>query len=581
MADDEGGFSALVPPSRGTVGRVVRPARPGRTTLEIAELLLGVPQLRDASLRSVIVAHVEERVGAKVIFSDEPHPLAYYVHLVSACCALPDGLAHLMEAVEHIAGRTVAVSELRRQISPAQEHLGKPDETQIRTLLAGWRVPSLARLYHAAAWARPTARATTGSPTRGTPSTRCSTTTPCRTAAPRTWSSSRCCSRRRGRGSGPRRSAGATSTSATGWRRGSSGSARTGRSPRPTIWRGCGTGPSSSPPTPTSRSTSSSSWTRSPARTSTARCRRLSHWRQVHPLEWRPEPGEDRLVPLSEVPAQVGELIREAESDWAYQLDDALSLEFVLPLELINLDLDQWTRDPSDTPHPRPLGAEYEILIRSRERLRTRTLHRAWRRRWQVLVEAARCSTHWAEADADVERLSDRLLSDEGAVACVLSGPPDDEHGREELWMAVRAGVPVVVWHRESDPPQEARDALHHVVGRPDLRGLPGDIKRMRGRLAGAAWSGLPPQPARRAALGRPRSLPGRGRPAARPPVKPGRSVRRAGRQDGQVADSLHHKRHIGGTPYSATACAMPSGRASSDEDARPRRALSAAVDAL
>lgn len=102
------------------------------------------------------------------------------------------------------------------------------------------------------------------------------------------------------------------------------------------------------------------------------------------------------MVPLSAVREHVGALIHEAERGWAYELDDSLVLEFVLPLDMINLDVDQWTRDASGMPDPPPLGAEYEILVRSQERLRALGLHRAWRQRWQVLVDAVDGLTYWA-----------------------------------------------------------------------------------------------------------------------------------------------------------------------------------------
>jgi hypothetical protein len=208
---------------------------------------------------------------------------------------------------------------------------------------------------------------------------------------------------------------------------------------------------------------------------------RLSHWRQVHPLEWRPEPGEDKVVPLAEVPAHVGELIRDAEDDWAY-LNDSLVLEFVLPLDMINLELEEWTRDSPGISRPTPLGSEYEILIRSQERLRTRHLHRAWRQRWQVLVEALECVTYWATEEEPTHRRSmgDRLLSKREIVACVLSGPPDRDPGRGELRMALRAGIPVVLWHRADEPPREIREEVRRIVGRPDIRGLPGDVRLLR-----------------------------------------------------------------------------------------------------
>jgi hypothetical protein len=222
---------------------------------------------------------------------------------------------------------------------------------------------------------------------------------------------------------------------------------------------------------------------------------RLSHWRQLHPLRWCPEPGEDRVVPLDQVPEHIAELIQDAEGGWAYQLDDSLVLEFVLPLELLGLAPDLWTRDPPGAPYPTPLGAEYEVIVRSHDQLRPLNLHRAWRRRWRVLADAIECTTHWAAMDgpSDPELLRDRLLTRKDVVTCVLSSAPDREPGRTELAMALRTGIPVVLWHRGDSTPFEFREAMREVIERPDIRGLPGDIKRLRGTAAlgedRAAWA--------------------------------------------------------------------------------------------
>jgi hypothetical protein len=47
--------------------------------------------------------------------------------------------------------------------------------------------------------------------------------------------------------------------------------------------------------------------------------------------------------------------------------------------------------------------------------------------------------------------------------------------------MALRTGVPVVLWSRTNGTVAEFEHALREMVERPDLRGLPGDVKRLRG----------------------------------------------------------------------------------------------------
>jgi hypothetical protein len=216
--------------------------------------------------------------------------------------------------------------------------------------------------------------------------------------------------------------------------------------------------------------------------TATRRLIRVSHWRQIHPFIWQPERGEDRIVGIEQIPTAVSELIQEAEGGWAYQLDDSLVLEFVLPLSLLHLAPDEWTRDPAGEPYPTPLGTEYEVIVRSHERMRTRTMHRAWRQRWQVLADAVDVSVHWPEKGepSDPDRFRDRLMSDSNVVACVLTTAPNREPGRTELRLALRAGVPVMLWHRGDAEPGVFRDVLRDVIEQPDIRGLPGDLRQLR-----------------------------------------------------------------------------------------------------
>jgi vWA-MoxR associated protein C-terminal domain/Effector-associated domain 2/vWA-MoxR associated protein middle region 0 len=208
---------------------------------------------------------------------------------------------------------------------------------------------------------------------------------------------------------------------------------------------------------------------------------KLSHWRQLHPVEWRPERGADRIVPVQQVPAAVRDLIGEAEMGWAYLCDEPLVLEFVLPSSMMHLAPDQWTRDPPDDPYPVPLGCEYDVVVRSLERMYTRTMQRAWRHRWQALAGAEGGAPRpRIERPAGLDRLRGRLVNDSALAACVLSSPPDQDPGRTELRMALRAGVPVVVWHRGDASPDELLGALGHVLEETDIRRLPTVLRQKR-----------------------------------------------------------------------------------------------------
>jgi hypothetical protein len=480
----------------GIARTVAGPAPSGEITMEIAKALTQIRDLQDEVGRSTLVHAIGEALGSPLLpRGGHGSPTVFLYNLVVACRDIPGGMQALVQAVDFLAGNTSAATRIRRLASPAQNLLESSVETQVRDLLEGLTVPYLSRLYHAAVG---------GSIAPG----------PHRLAD--AWDAFSLLLDANAGPDGPphlvfvemliqmlqRRVATGSSQAQEEWRsvrlrewltgqvavlraEGGSGAAdRLDRirerpdlairadlpiyliiqlEPIPDLEEG-------------------------------RELCRLSHWRQLHPLEWRPQPGEDRVVPLSEIPGHIAELIQEAEGGWAYQLDDSLVLEFVLPLDLLGLAPDLWTRDPPDAPYPTPLGAEYEVMVRSHDRLRTLNLHRAWRQRWRVLTDAIECTTHWAAMDGSShpELLRDLLLTRKDVVTCVLSSPPDREPGRTELGMALRTGIPVVMWHRGDSTPLEFREAMREVIERPDIRGLPGDIKRLRGTAAlsedRAAW---------------------------------------------------------------------------------------------
>ncbi|MBW8486850.1 VMAP-C domain-containing protein [Actinomadura parmotrematis] len=208
---------------------------------------------------------------------------------------------------------------------------------------------------------------------------------------------------------------------------------------------------------------------------------RVAHWHQSHPLRWRPLRGEDATVPLAEVPDVVRDLVREAETGWAYRLRGSLMLQFVLPDDFLEADTapDAWTRDPPDEPYPTPLGMDYAVVLRSHRRMYDRTTHRQWWERWETLMGAVGCAVHRGDG-ADPRELGGRLLRERGIVACVLSSPPTREPGRSELRMALRMGVPVVLWNRSGPPGGGPHDEMEPILDGTDLRELPDTVKQVR-----------------------------------------------------------------------------------------------------
>ncbi|MEU4765267.1 hypothetical protein AB0H12_18610 [Actinosynnema sp. NPDC023794] len=202
---------------------------------------------------------------------------------------------------------------------------------------------------------------------------------------------------------------------------------------------------------------------------------RLSHWRQLgRPAPWSPLHGADSVGTLDEVKKQVAALIERVEDDWAQYSPD-IRIEFVLDYENLNLDVDQWPWENSeDDDVVVPMGCRYPVVIRSLERMATRKYHREWRQRWAELTgqlgrAAGLAHTSTCRALSGTEQglreLVTRFNTERGLVSLVLSAPPSPETaGRDEVAVGVKAGVPLVVWHRHDCGTPEFGDVVESVL---------------------------------------------------------------------------------------------------------------------
>jgi len=220
---------------------------------------------------------------------------------------------------------------------------------------------------------------------------------------------------------------------------------------------------------------------------------RVTHWLQFDHTRWCPERGGDVVLPFAEVADHVLDLIRRTDENWASAPGGPLVLEFALPLELIDLDVDQWARRPGHGLPPRPLGTDYEVVLRSHTDLRPRThTHNSrWAARWALLVNGTR--THVIpEPDADVPgALQDQLLNSEESIVYILSSPPTQEPGHSEFMAAMEAGLPIVLWCRNTEASDAFREAMREVVKRQLLPDLPQHVMRLRRTAAADNYHGI------------------------------------------------------------------------------------------
>lgn len=199
---------------------------------------------------------------------------------------------------------------------------------------------------------------------------------------------------------------------------------------------------------------------------------RLRHWHQLDLRdEWAPLPGPDVVGTLEAVKAHVAEIISRVEHEWA-AYDPDIRIEWVLDRDSINLDVDQWPWD-DDSLEDEPMGCRYRVAVRLAER----RYRGAWRKRWAELTGQLRAGNSLRAGSSCRGRTGRNglrelmaMLNDHPELVClVLSAPPlPGEPGWDELAAGVKAGVPIMIWHREDCASPEFAALSHKLLHDPD-----------------------------------------------------------------------------------------------------------------
>jgi hypothetical protein len=199
----------------------------------------------------------------------------------------------------------------------------------------------------------------------------------------------------------------------------------------------------------------------------------LSFWRQESADEWPPVRGPVREVALDTVERVVDDIVVAAERAWA-DLRASVILEFLLPRTLLNLPVHRWHKE-HDSGDPRPLCLDYQILIRSLERMKAVHWHRVWRERWHSMYEDPSVERiHFPPTENRSTLRVDAVLSDPRWVSMVAAAPADEPEGPRDdhVMAALRSGLPVLLW-RPGVAPEELREIVNWLVEGGDLTDLP------------------------------------------------------------------------------------------------------------
>jgi hypothetical protein len=211
----------------------------------------------------------------------------------------------------------------------------------------------------------------------------------------------------------------------------------------------------------------------------------VSHWLQHRPGRWQPERGPNVEVGYAELEGTVEHLVDGAEAIWGAETGEP-TIEFVLPIQLLNDAVDWWCRDAGG-PHAVPFCLDYPVVLRSLERMRAPRWHRRWRNRWTVLVNES-AGTYWGPErydDEELRRWNLALHADQKVASVALAMPPARYAGSGHMLldMALRAGVPLIVWDRRERPAAEFLPAVSDLLRGP-VAELPQRLRALRGDAA-------------------------------------------------------------------------------------------------
>lgn len=196
-------------------------------------------------------------------------------------------------------------------------------------------------------------------------------------------------------------------------------------------------------------------------------------------LEW-----EEDSCRLDELRGRLDDLLELASQGLA-QTEGRFRVEFLLDFRMLHQDVDWWLFGANDG-FPRPLGAEYVVIVRPQRS--TAREQRNWQARWQALKQSAMPVSElvvWVRdaATLTLAKLWDQMDEDPAKVLVAPLGTCGklDDGMMRLLLLAIRQGMPVALCLRNA-PADAARhlESLEAALANTRLAELPERVRAWR-----------------------------------------------------------------------------------------------------
>ncbi|MEU4527207.1 hypothetical protein AB0F49_03170 [Micromonospora ureilytica] len=213
----------------------------------------------------------------------------------------------------------------------------------------------------------------------------------------------------------------------------------------------------------------------------------VSYYRQWHGGQawYSRRQGQFVEIPYQRLESTIEEIVRTMETSWSGQRSD-VAVELVLPKELLNEDIAWWRKEQAtEDLDQKVLAMDYPVVIRSLDRLRRPEWHGEWERRWRRLGTEPSLTRvyHSKPSGSDYHTRMEADLSDDPYyTALLLSEPPTvtNASGMKEVMTGLRAGLPVIVWHRTKPANAQLWQEIRDLTAAGGITDLPARLRRSR-----------------------------------------------------------------------------------------------------